>query len=166
MKKKIYIGLIVIVGVFVVFLSGKQITQKETSNKPVVTLTVYTTSSSDTQKWSKVKQFETKEAIYLVKVKETTSSEEVFSNIIADGMAVGFGVSEEDVKQFNDNLCSPVEDAKNNKLIGIEFINFSSVDKGLWLQILTTAKKRLILRKQKIKNYIKSSMKRIKDSYL
>ncbi|VHB74972.1 hypothetical protein [Streptococcus pyogenes] len=130
MKKKIYIGLIVIFGVFVVFLSGKQITQKETSNKPEVTLTVYTISSSDTQKWSKVKQFETKEAIYLVKVKETTSSEEVFSNIIADGMAVGFGVSEEDVKQFNDNLCSPVEDAKNNKLIGIEFINFSSVDKG------------------------------------
>lgn len=50
MKKKIYIGLIVIVGVFVVFLSGKQIIQKETSNKPEVTLTVYTISSSDTQK--------------------------------------------------------------------------------------------------------------------
>ncbi|WP_159545362.1 hypothetical protein [Streptococcus halichoeri] len=130
MKKKMYIALLLIAGIIAVFLFGTQVIKKANQNKPSVALTVYTISSSDTKKWNKVKQFETKEAIYQVKVKEASSSKEVFANIIADGMAVGFGVSEEDVKQFNHNLDSTIEDAKHNKLIGIDFITFSDVDEG------------------------------------
>ncbi|PZO95424.1 MAG: hypothetical protein DI617_03970 [Streptococcus pyogenes] len=124
MKKKMYIALLLIAGIIAVFLFGTQVIKKANPNKPSVALTVYTISSSDTKKWNKVKQFETKEVIYQVKVKE------VFANIIADGTAVGFGVSEEDVKQFNHNLDSTIEDAKHNKLIGIDFITFSDVDEG------------------------------------
>lgn len=119
-----YIALLLIAGIIAVFLFGTQVIKKANPNKPSVALTVYTISSSDTKKWNKVKQFETKEVIYQVKVKE------VFANIIADGTAVGFGVSEEDVKQFNHNLDSTIEDAKHNKLIGIDFITFSDVDEG------------------------------------
>ena len=63
-------------------------------------------------------------------MKEVASSEEVFSNIIANGAAMGFGVREEEVKQFNNNLGDTIEDSKHNKLIGIEFFTFSNADEG------------------------------------
>ena len=41
------------------------------------------------ERWDKVRQVETEDAVYLISVKEVASSEEVFSNIIADGTAKG-----------------------------------------------------------------------------
>ena len=90
-------------------LFGKQMITKENINKPTVELTVYTLSSSDTEKWNKVRQVETEEAIYFITVKEAESSEEVFSNIIANGAATGFGVREEEVKKFNNDLGDTIE---------------------------------------------------------
>ena len=130
MKKIIYIALILVAGLLAIFLFGKQMIIKENTNKPTLELTVYTVSSSDTEKWNKVKQVETEEATYIITVKEVASSEEVFSNIIANGAAAGFGVREEEVKQFNNNLGDTIEDSKHNKLIGIEFFTFSNADEG------------------------------------
>ena len=130
MKKIIYIALIFVAGLLGIFFFGKQMIIKENTNKPTLELIVYTLSSSDTEKWNKVKQVETEEATYIITVKEVASSEEVFSNIIANGAASGFGVREEEVKQFNNNLGDTIEDSKHNKLIGIEFFTFSNADEG------------------------------------
>ena len=130
MKKIIYIALIFVAGLLGIFFFGKQMIIKENTNKPTLELTVFTVSSSDTEKWNKVKQVETEEATYFITVKEVASSEEVFSNIIANGAAMGFGVREEEVKRFNNNLGDTIEDSKHNKLIGIEFFTFSNADEG------------------------------------
>lgn len=130
MKKIIYIALIFVAGLLAFFFFRKQMISKENTNKPTLELTVFTVSSSDTEKWNKVKQVETEEATYIITVKEVASSEEVFSNIIANGAASGFGVREEEVKQFNNNLGDTIEDTKHNKLIGIEFFTFSNADEG------------------------------------
>lgn len=130
MKKIIYIALIFVAGLLAIFFFRKQMISKENTNKPTLELTVFTVSSSDTEKWNKVKQVETEEATYIITVKEVVSSEEVFSNIIANGAASGFGVREEEVKQFNNNLGDTIEDSKHNKLIGIEFFTFSNADEG------------------------------------
>ncbi|MGT2771618.1 hypothetical protein [Streptococcus marimammalium] len=129
MKKKIIISLVLIIGILAIFLVGKQFLKTE-NPKPTVDLTVYTISPDDTEKWNKVKQLETKDAIYLITVKEAASSEEIFSNIIENTAAVGFGVSEEEVQQFNNNIEETIEDSRNNKLIGIEFLTFSNDDEG------------------------------------
>ena len=130
MKKIIYIALIFVAGLLAFFFFRKQMISKENTNKPTLELTVFTVSSSDTEKWNKVKQVETEEATYIITVKEVVSSEEVFSNIIANGAASGFGVREEEVKQFNNNLGDTIEDSKHNKLIDIEFFTFSNADEG------------------------------------
>ena len=130
MKKIIYIALIFVAGLLAFFFFRKQMISKENTNKPTLELTVFTVSSSDTEKWNKVKQVETEEATYIITVKEVVSSEEVLSNIIAKGAASGFGVREEEVKQFNNNLGDTIEDSKHNKLIGIEFFTFSNADEG------------------------------------
>ncbi|OFK86496.1 hypothetical protein [Streptococcus sp. HMSC056C01] len=130
MKKIIYIALIFVAGLLAFFFFRKQMISKENTNKPTLELTVFTVSSSDTEKWNKVRQVETEEATYFITVKEVASSEEVFSNIIANGAASGFGVREEEVKQFNNNLGDTIEDSKHNKLIGIEFFTFSNADEG------------------------------------
>ena len=130
MKKIIYIALIFVAGLLAFFFFRKQMISKENTNKPTLELTVFTVSSSDTEKWNKVRQVETEEATYIITVKEVASSEEVFSNIIANGAATGFGVREEEVKQFNNNLGDTIEDSKHNKLIGIEFFTFSNADEG------------------------------------
>ena len=126
MKKIIYIALIFVAGLLAIFFFGKQMITKENTNKPTLELIVYTLSSSDTEKWNKVRQVETEEAIYFITVKELASSEEVFSNIIANGAAAGFGVREEEVKKFNNGLGDTIEDSKHNKLIDIE----SNADEG------------------------------------
>lgn len=151
MKKKIYITLILITGMLAIFLIGKQVIKKDNPNKPTVDLTVYTISSSDAKKWGKVKQVETKEGIYLITVKEVASPEEVFSNIIADGTAIGFGVSEDEVNQFNNNLGTPTEDSKNNKLIGIEFLTFSDDGKGFAIANVDYGKKEFNDQKKGVK---------------
>ena len=130
MKKIIYIALIFVAGLLAIFLFGKQMIKKENTIKPTLELTVYTVSSGDTEKWNKVRQVETEEATYFITVKEVASSEEVFSNIIANGAATGFGVREEEVKKFNNGLGDTIEDSKHNKLIGIEFFTFSNADEG------------------------------------
>ena len=130
MKKIIYIALIFVAGLLAFFFFRKQMISKENTNKPTLELTVFTVSSSDTEKWNKVKQVETEEATYFITVKEVASSEEVFSNIIANGAAFGFGVREEEVKRFNNNLGDTIEDSKHNKLIEIEFFTFSNDDEG------------------------------------
>ena len=130
MKKIIYIALIFVAGLLAFFFFRKQMISKENTNKPTLELTVFTVSSSDTEKWNKVKQVETEEATYIITVKEVASSEEVFSNIIANGAAIGFGVREEEVKRFNNNLGDTIEDSKHNKLIEIEFFTFSNADEG------------------------------------
>ncbi|KGR72290.1 hypothetical protein ACVRWQ_02955 [Streptococcus phocae subsp. salmonis] len=142
MKKKLIISLIALTGILVIFLVGNQFI-KTGNPKPTVDLTVYTISSEDTEKWNKVKQLEMQDGIYLITVKEVASSEEIFSNIIADGAAMGFGISEEEVKQFNNNLGNTIEDSKHNQLIGIEFFTFSNEDKGFVVANFDYGKKEL-----------------------
>jgi len=78
-----------------------------------------------------------------------------WSNIIADGTAMGFGVSEEEVKQFNNNLGTTVVDAKNNKLIGIEFFTFSDDGKGFSVANFDYGKKEFNDQKKEKKEFYK-----------
>ena len=149
MKKKIYISLLLVIGVLAIVLIGKQVIKKENPNKPSVDLTVYTISSNDTERWDKIRQVETEDAVYLISVKE------VFSNIIANGTAMGFGVSEEEVKQFNNNLGTTVKDAKNNKLTGIEFFTFSDDGKGFTVANFDYGKKEFNDQKKEKKEFYK-----------
>ena len=163
MKKIIYIALIFVAGLLAFFFFRKQMISKENTNKPTLELIVYTLSSSDTEKWNKVKQVETEEATYIITVKEVASSEEVFSNIIANGAASGFGVREEEVKQFNNNLGDTIEDSKHNKLIGIEFFTFSNDDEGIVVANFDYGKEELNSQKKDIKVVYKKIYESFKE---
>ena len=163
MKKIIYIALIFVAGLLAFFFFRKQMISKENTNKPTLELTVFTVSSSDTEKWNKVKQVETEEATYIITVKEVVSSEEVFSNIIANGAASGFGVREEEVKQFNNNLGDTIEDSKHNKLIGIEFFTFSNADEGFVVANFDYGKEELNSQKKDIKELYKKIYESFKE---
>lgn len=163
MKKIIYIALIFVAGLLAFFFFRKQMISKENTNKPTLELTVFTVSSSDTEKWNKVKQVETEEATYIITVKEVASSEEVFSNIIANGAASGFGVREEEVKQFNNNLGDTIEDSKHNKLIGIEFFTFSNADEGFVVANFDYGKEELNSQKKDIKDLYKKIYESFKE---
>ena len=163
MKKIIYIALIFVAGLLAFFFFGKQMITKENINKPTVELTVYTLSSSDTEKWNKVRQVETEEAIYFINVKEAESSEEVFSNIIANGAATGFGVREEEVKKFNNGLGDTIEDSKHNKLIEIEFFTFSDADEGFVVANFDYGKEELNSQKKDIKELYKKIYESFKE---
>lgn len=163
MKKIIYIALIFVAGLLGIFFFGKQMIIKENTNKPTLELTVFTVSSSDTEKWNKVKQVETEEATYFITVKEVASSEEVFSNIIANGAAFGFGVREEEVKRFNNNLGDTIEDSKHNKLIDIEFFTFSNADEGFVLANFDYGKEELNSQKKDIKELYKKIYESFKE---
>lgn len=149
MKKIIYIALIFVAGLLAFFFFRKQMISKENTNKPTLELTVFTVSSSDTEKWNKVK--------------EVASSEEVFSNIIANGAASGFGVREEEVKQFNNNLGDTIEDSKHNKLIGIEFFTFSNADEGFVVANFDYGKEELNSQKKDIKDLYKKIYESFKE---
>ena len=163
MKKIIYIALIFVAGLLAFFFFRKQMISKENTNKPTLELTVFTVSSSDTEKWNKVKQVETEEATYIITVKEVASSEEVFSNIIANGAASGFGVREEEVKQFNNNLGDTIEDSKHNKLIGIEFFTFSNADEGFVVANFDYGNEELNSQKKDIKGFYKKIYESFKE---
>ena len=163
MKKIIYIALIFVAGLLAFFFFRKQMISKENTNKPTLELTVFTVSSSDTEKWNKVKQVETEEATYIITVKEVASSEEVFSNIIANGAATGFGVREEEVKQFNNNLGDTIEDSKHNKLIEIEFFTFSNADEGFVVANFDYGKEELNSQKKDIKVVYKKIYESFKE---
>ena len=163
MKKIIYIALIFVAGLLAFFFFRKQMISKENTNKPTLELTVFTVSSSDTEKWNKVKQVETEEATYIITVKEVVSSEEVFSNIIANGAASGFGVREEEVKQFNNNLGDTIEDSKHNKLIGIEFFTFSNADEGFVVANFDYGNEELNSQKKDIKELYKKLYESFKE---
>ena len=163
MKKIIYIALIFVAGLLAFFFFRKQMISKENTNKPTLELTVFTVSSSDTEKWNKVKQVETEEATYIITVKEVVSSEEVFSNIIANGAASGFGVREEEVKQFNNNLGDTIEDSKHNKLIGIEFFTFSNADEGFVVANFDYGSEELNSKKKEIKDLYKKIYESFKE---
>lgn len=163
MKKIIYIALIFVAGLLAFFFFRKQMISKENTNKPTLELTVFTVSSSDTEKWNKVKQVETEEATYIITVKEVASSEEVFSNIIANGAASGFGVREEEVKQFNNNLGDTIEDSKHNKLIEIEFFTFSNDDEGFVVANFDYGKEELNSQKKDIKDLYKKLYESFKE---
>ena len=163
MKKIIYIALIFVAGLLAFFFFRKQMISKENTNKPTLELTVFTVSSSDTEKWNKVKQVETEEATYIITVKEVASSEEVFSNIIANGAASGFGVREEEVKQFNNNLGDTIEDSKHNKLIEIEFFTFSTDDEGFVVANFDYGKEELNSQKKDIKELYKKLYESFKE---
>ena len=163
MKKIIYIALIFVAGLLAFFFFRKQMISKENTNKPTLELTVFTVSSSDTEKWNKVKQVETEEATYIITVKEVASSEEVFSNIIANGAASGFGVREEEVKQFNNNLGDTIEDSKHNKLIGIEFFTFSNADEGFVVANFDYGSEELNSQKKDIKEFYKKLYESFKE---
>ena len=163
MKKIIYIALIFVAGLLAIFFFRKQMISKENTNKPTLELTVFTVSSSDTEKWNKVKQVETEEATYIITVKEVASSEEVFSNIIANGAAAGFGVREEEVKQFNNNLGDTIEDSKHNKLIGIEFFTFSNADEGFVVANFDYGNEELNSQKKDIKELYKKLYESFKE---
>ena len=163
MKKIIYIALIFVAGLLAFFFFRKQMISKENTNKPTLELTVFTVSSSDTEKWNKVKQVETEEATYIITVKEVASSEEVFSNIIANGAAMGFGVREEEVKQFNNNLGDTIEDSKHNKLIGIEFFTFSNADEGFVVANFDYGNEELNSQKKDIKELYKKLYESFKE---
>ena len=163
MKKIIYIALIFVAGLLGIFFFGKQMIIKENTNKPTLELTVYTVSSSDTEKWNKVKEVETEEATYFITVKEVASSEEVFSNIIANGAAMGFGVREEEVKRFNNNLGDTIEDSKHNKLIEIEFFTFSDADEGFVVANFDYGSEELNSKKKEIKDLYKKIYESFKE---
>ena len=163
MKKIIYIALIFVAGLLAFFFFRKQMISKENTNKPTLELTVFTVSSSDTEKWNKVKQVETEEATYIITVKEVASSEEVFSNIIANGAASGFGVREEEVKRFNNNLGDTIEDSKHNKLIEIEFFTFSNDDEGFVVANFDYGKEELNSQKKDIKEFYKKLYESFKE---
>lgn len=163
MKKIIYIALIFVAGLLAFFFFRKQMISKENTNKPTLELTVFTVSSSDTEKWNKVRQVETEEATYFITVKEVASSEEVFSNIIANGAAFGFGVREEEVKQFNNNLGDTIEDSKHNKLIEIEFFTFSNADEGFVVANFDYGKEELNSQKKDIKDLYKKLYESFKE---
>ena len=163
MKKKIYISLLLVIGILAIVLIGKQVIKKENPNKPSVDLTVYTISSNDTERWDKIRQVETEDAVYLISVKEVASSEEVFSNIIANGAAFGFGVREEEVKQFNNNLGDTIEDSKHNKLIEIEFFTFSNADEGFVVANFDYGKEELNSQKKDIKELYKKIYEYFKE---
>ena len=163
MKKIIYIALIFVAGLLAFFFFGKQMIIKENTIKPTLELTVYTVSSGDTEKWNKVRQVETEEATYFITVKEVASSEEVFSNIIANGAAMGFGVREEEVKQFNNNLGDTIEDSKHNKLIEIEFFTFSNDDEGIVVANFDYGKEELNSQKKDIKEFYKKLYESFKE---
>ena len=163
MKKIIYIALIFVAGLLGIFFFGKQMIIKENTNKPTLELTVYTVSSSDTEKWNKVRQVETEEATYFITVKEVASSEEVFSNIIANGAAAGFGVREEEVKKFNNGLGDTIEDSKHNKLIGIEFFTFSNADEGFVVANFDYGSEELNSQKKDIKDLYKKIYESFKE---
>lgn len=163
MKKIIYIALIFVAGLLAFFFFRKQMISKENTNKPTLELTVFTVSSSDTEKWNKVKQVETEEATYIITVKEVVSSEEVFSNIIANGAASGFGVREEEVKRFNNNLGDTIEDSKHNKLIEIEFFTFSNDDEGFVVANFDYGKEELNSQKKDIKEFYKKLYESFKE---
>ncbi|EFN99438.1 hypothetical protein GEZ73_01025 [Streptococcus mitis] len=163
MKKIIYIALIFVAGLLAFFFFGKQMITKENTIKPTVELTVYTLSSSDTEKWNKVRQVETEEAIYFITVKEVESSEEVFSNLIANGAAFGFGVREEEVKKFNNGLGDTIEDSKHNKLIEIEFFTFSDADEGFVVANFDYGKEELNSQKKDIKELYKKIYESFKE---
>ncbi|BBP09506.1 hypothetical protein KOF85_003555 [Streptococcus mitis] len=163
MKKIIYIALIFVAGLLAIFLFGKQMIKKENTIKPTLELTVYTVSSGDTEKWNKVRQVETEEATYFITVKEVASSEEVFSNIIANGAATGFGVREEEVKKFNNGLGDTIEDSKHNKLIGIEFFTFSDDSEGFVVANFDYGKEELNSQKKDIKELYKKIYESFKE---
>ena len=163
MKKIIYIALIFVAGLLAIFFFGKQRIIKENTNKPTLELTVYTVSSSDTEKWNKVRQVATEEATYFITVKEVASSEEVFSNIIANGATMGFGVREEEVKRFNNNLGDTIEDSKHNKLIEIEFFTFSNDDEGFVVANFDYGKEELNSQKKDIKGFYKKIYESFKE---
>ena len=163
MKKIIYITLIFVAGLLAFFFFGKQMIIKENTIKPTLELIVYTVSSGDTEKWNKVRQVETEEATYFITVKEVASSEEVFSNIIANGAAMGFGVREEEVKQFNNNLGDTIEDTKHNKLIEIEFFTFSDADEGFVVANFDYGKEELNSQKKDIKGLYKKLYESFKE---
>ena len=163
MKKIIYIALIFVAGLLAIFLFGKQMIKKENTIKPTLELTVYTVSSGDTEKWNKVRQVETEEATYFITVKEVASSEEVFSNIIANGAAAGFGVREEEVKKFNNGLGDTIEDSKHNKLIEIEFFTFSDADEGFVVANFDYGKEELNSQKKDIKELYKKIYESFKE---
>lgn len=163
MKKIIYIALIFVAGLLAIFFFGKQIIIKENTIKPTLELTVYTVSSGDTEKWNKVRQVETEEATYFITVKEVASSEEVFSNIIANGAATGFGVREEEVKKFNNGLGDTIEDSKHNKLIGIEFFTFSDDSEGFVVANFDYGKEELNSQKKDIKELYKKIYESFKE---
>lgn len=149
MKKKLCIAFLALTGILVIFLFGKQVLKNNAPNKPTVDLTVYTLSASDTKKWTEVRQVETADALYLITVKEATSSEEVFSNIIEDGTAMGFGVSEEEVQEFNKHLGEEtIEDSKYNQLIELEFFTFSNEEEGFVVANFDYGKEELNAQKQ------------------
>ena len=163
MKKIIYIALIFVAGLLAFFFFRKQMILKENTNKPTLELTVFTVASSDTEKWNKVKQVETEEATYFITVKELASSEEVFSNIIANGAATGFGVREEEVKKFNNGLGDTIEDSKHNKLIGIEFFTFSNADEGFVVANFDYGSEELNSQKKDIKDLYKKIYESFKE---
>lgn len=163
MKKIVYIALIFVAGLLAIFFFGKQMFIKENTIKPTLELTVYTVSSGDTEKWNKVRQVETEEATYFITVKEVSSSEEVFSNIIANGAAFGFGVREEEVKRFNNNLGDTIEDSKHNKLIEIEFFTFSNDDEGFVVANFDYGKEELNSQKKDIKDLYKKIYESFKE---
>ena len=68
---------------------------------------------------------------------------------------MGFGVSEEEVKQFNNNLGTTVKDAKNNKLTGIEFFTFSDDGKGFTVANFDNGKKEFNDQKKEKKEFYK-----------
>ena len=155
--------MIFVAGLLAIFFFGKQMIIKENTIKPTLELTVYTVSSGDTEKWNKVRQVETEEATYFITVKEVASSEEVFSNIIANGAAAGFGVREEEVKQFNNNLGDTIEDSKHNKLIEIEFFTFSNADEGFVVANFDYGKEELNSQKKDIKELYKKIYESFKE---
>ncbi|AGM97927.1 hypothetical protein K710_0120 [Streptococcus iniae SF1] len=68
---------------------------------------------------------------------------------------MGFGVSEEEVKQFNHNFGNTIEDSKNNKLIEIEYFTFSNANEGFIVANFDYGKKEFNSQKKEKKELYK-----------
>ena len=131
MKKKVGLIALLVIALLIGFMGLKLVTNRSTSVKSTLEINIYTLSQSDTEKWEKVEKVTTETATYLLNVQQETSAENIFKHLIDEGeTSIGVGISEESVSLYNQTLDDDVLNSKNNRLIGIDYFNFSSEDTG------------------------------------
>jgi hypothetical protein len=132
MKKKVGLVIFLCIGLLAVVILSNTMRTPSVSKKTTLDLTIYTLSASDTKSWGKVKQVTTKTATYLITVRQETSADHIFKHLVDEGeTTLGFGINKEEVLHYNQTLGNAIKNAKNNRLVGMDYFEFSGEDKGL-----------------------------------